>query len=117
MKADIPQKYWMEVPADDKPGYQKLMREARINLTAKNYDKRMMKCYGNSVAMKMPRTFECARGMKIINNLLKRCNHTLNFKYRPDIEYAILNIRVFIMKDILKSRGIPTMNRSSRIVR
>ena len=22
MKADIPQKYWMEVPAADKPGYQ-----------------------------------------------------------------------------------------------
>ncbi len=44
MKADIPQKYWMEVPAADKPGYQKLMRESRINLTQRGvYDKRMMK--------------------------------------------------------------------------
>jgi len=30
MKADIPQKYWMDVPPADKPGYQKLMRESRI---------------------------------------------------------------------------------------
>ena len=33
MKADIPAKYWMNVPAGDQPGYQKLMRESRIALT------------------------------------------------------------------------------------
>ncbi len=33
MKADIPAKYWMQVPAADQPGYQKMMRESRIDLT------------------------------------------------------------------------------------
>ncbi|MDH0032354.1 MULTISPECIES: putative solute-binding protein [Acinetobacter] len=61
MKADIPQKYWMEVPAADKPGYQKLMREARINLTAKGiYDKRMMKLLWQFRCREDAKNFECA---------------------------------------------------------
>ncbi|EKU60651.1 MULTISPECIES: putative solute-binding protein [Acinetobacter] len=60
MKADIPQKYWMEVPAADKPGYQKLMREARINLTAKGiYDKRMMKLLWQFRCREDAKNFEC----------------------------------------------------------
>ncbi|WP_087547911.1 putative solute-binding protein [Acinetobacter sp. WCHA39] len=61
MKADIPQKYWMEVPPADKPGYQKLMREARINLTAKGiYDKRMMKLLWQFRCREDAKNFECA---------------------------------------------------------
>ena len=61
MKADIPQKYWMEVPSADKPGYQKLMREARINLTAKGiYDKRMMKLLWQFRCREDAKNFECA---------------------------------------------------------
>jgi len=60
MKADIPQKYWMEVPTSDKPGYQKLMREARINLTAKGiYDKRMMKLLWQFRCREDAKNFEC----------------------------------------------------------
>ena len=60
MRADIPQKYWMEVPAADKPGYQKMMREARINLTAKGiYDKRMMKLLWKFRCREDAKNFEC----------------------------------------------------------
>ena len=37
MKAEIPAKYWMQVPAADQPGYQKMMQEARIDLTKPRY--------------------------------------------------------------------------------
>ena len=61
MKADIPQKYWMEVPAADKPGYQNMMRLARIDLTAKGiYDKRMMKLLWQFRCKEDPKNFECA---------------------------------------------------------
>ena len=60
MKADIPQKYWMEVPAADKPGYQNMMRLARIDLTAKGiYDKRMMKLLWQFRCKQAPTNFEC----------------------------------------------------------
>ncbi|TNW36788.1 hypothetical protein EPJ60_19185, partial [Acinetobacter baumannii] len=60
MKADIPQKYWMEVPAADKPGYQKLMRESRINLTQRGvYDKRMMKLLWQFRCKQDAKNFEC----------------------------------------------------------
>lgn len=60
MKADIPQKYWMEVPASDKPGYQKLMREARIDLTKRGiYDKRMMKLLWQFRCREDAKNFEC----------------------------------------------------------
>ena len=61
MKADIPQKYWMEVPAADKPGYQNMMRLARIDLTAKGiYDKRMMKLLWQFRCKEDAKNFECA---------------------------------------------------------
>ncbi|WP_394650676.1 putative solute-binding protein [uncultured Acinetobacter sp.] len=60
MKADIPQKYWMDVPAADKPGYQKMMREARINLTKRGiYDKRMMKLLWQFRCKEDRANFEC----------------------------------------------------------
>jgi hypothetical protein len=60
MKADIPQKYWMEVPEADKPGYQKLMRDSRINLTTRGvYDKRMMKLLWQFRCKEVPTNFEC----------------------------------------------------------
>lgn len=60
MKADIPAKYWMDVPDVDKPGYQKMMREARIDLTKRNvYDKRMMKLLWQFRCRENPKNFEC----------------------------------------------------------
>lgn len=60
MKADIPTKYWMDVPATDKPGYQKMMREARINLTQQGvYDKRMMKLLWQFRCKEDAKNFEC----------------------------------------------------------
>lgn len=61
MKADIPGKYWMEVPEADKPGYQKLMRDSRINLTSQGiYDKRMMKLLWQFRCRENPKNSECA---------------------------------------------------------
>lgn len=61
MKADIPSKYWMDIPAADKPGYQKMMREARIDLTKRGiYDKRMMKLLWQFRCKQDPKNFECA---------------------------------------------------------
>ncbi len=60
MKADIPAKYWMNVPAGDKPGYQKLMREARISLTKQGvYNKQMMKLLWQFRCKNDPSNFEC----------------------------------------------------------
>ena len=60
MKADIPTKYWMEVSATDKPGYQKMMRDARINLTQQGvYDKRMMKLLWQFRCKEDAKNFEC----------------------------------------------------------
>lgn len=61
MKSDIPKKYWMDVPAADKPGYQKMMREARIDLTRRGvYEKRMMKLLWQFRCRQEPKNFECA---------------------------------------------------------
>ncbi|RYL22857.1 putative solute-binding protein [Acinetobacter piscicola] len=61
MKADIPAKYWMQVPAADKPGYQKLMRESRISLTKQGvYNKQMMKLLWQFRCKNDPKNFECA---------------------------------------------------------
>lgn len=50
----------MEVPAADKPGYQKLMRESRINLTQRGvYDKRMMKLLWQFRCKQDAKNFEC----------------------------------------------------------
>lgn len=44
MKLNIPQKYWVNVTPNDQLGYQKMLRESRIDLTKRGvYDKRMMK--------------------------------------------------------------------------
>ncbi|MCH7337884.1 putative solute-binding protein [Acinetobacter sp. NIPH 2699] len=60
MKADIPKRYWMDVPASDQPGYQKLMREARIDLTKRGvYDKRMMKLLWQFRCRENAKNFEC----------------------------------------------------------
>lgn len=61
MKADIPAKYWMNVPAGDQPGYQKLMREARIELTKRGiYNKQMMKLLWQFRCKNEPSNFECS---------------------------------------------------------
>ncbi|EZQ02166.1 MULTISPECIES: putative solute-binding protein [unclassified Acinetobacter] len=61
MKADIPAKYWMNVPAGDKPGYQKLMRESRIALTKQGvYNKQMMKLLWQFRCKNEPTNFECS---------------------------------------------------------
>ena len=61
MKADIPAKYWMQVPAGDQPGYQKLMRESRISLTKQGvYNKQMMKFLWQFRCKQNPQNFECA---------------------------------------------------------
>ncbi|AXY58652.1 MULTISPECIES: putative solute-binding protein [Acinetobacter] len=61
MKSDIPAKYWMEVPASDKPGYQKMMRESRVDLTKRGvYDKRMMKLLWQFRCKQDPKNFECS---------------------------------------------------------
>ncbi|WP_445114507.1 putative solute-binding protein [Acinetobacter sp. WZC-1] len=61
MKADIPAKYWMQIPAADQQGYQKLMRESRINLTKQGvYDKRMMKLLWRFRCKQAPSNFECS---------------------------------------------------------
>lgn len=61
MKSDIPSRYWMDVPTVDKPGYQKMMRDARIDLTKRGiYDKRMMKLLWQFRCKNDPKNFECA---------------------------------------------------------
>ncbi|RZG64292.1 hypothetical protein EXE25_17320 [Acinetobacter bouvetii] len=61
MKSDIPSKYWMDVPVADRPGYQKMMREARIDLTKRGvYEKRMMKLLWQFRCKQDPKNFECA---------------------------------------------------------
>ncbi len=86
-----------------KPGYQKLMRESRINLT-----KRMINgwwnYYGNSVVNKMLRMRLTRWELQII--LIKIL--ALNFEDRPYIDYAILNIGYFERHS--KIRGTIIMN-------
>lgn len=61
MKTDIPSKYWMDVPAVDRAGYQKMMREARVDLTKRGvYDKQMMKLLWQFRCKEDPKNFECA---------------------------------------------------------
>ena len=51
----------MDVPAADKPGYQKLMRDSRINLTTQGvYDKRMMKLLWQFRCRENAKQPECA---------------------------------------------------------
>ena len=60
-EADIPAKYWMDIPDADKPGYTKLMRESRIALTADGiYNKKMMSLLKKVRCKNDASSFECA---------------------------------------------------------
>jgi hypothetical protein len=60
-EADIPAKYWEDIPANDKIGYVKLMRDARIELTKEGiYDKSMMSLLKKARCQADPSSFECA---------------------------------------------------------
>lgn len=60
-EADIPAKYWMDIPDADKPGYVKLMRESRISLTSEGiYDKKMTSLLKKVRCKNDPSSFECA---------------------------------------------------------
>jgi hypothetical protein len=57
----IDEKYWMDVPASDKPGYIKLMRESRIAMTKEGfYDKRMMSFLKKIRCQFEPTNYECS---------------------------------------------------------
>lgn len=57
----IDAKYWMDIPANDKVGYVKLMREARIDLTKEGiYNKKMMAILKKVRCQIDPTSFECA---------------------------------------------------------
>ncbi|MEY2862676.1 MAG: hypothetical protein RLY58_383 [Pseudomonadota bacterium] len=57
----IPAKYWMDVPAADKPGYIKLMREARLDMVkAGYYDPRMMSLLKHVRCTIEPTQYECS---------------------------------------------------------
>lgn len=61
MEADIPAKYWMDIPPNDKIGYIKLMRESRIALTKEGiYNKKMMSFLKRARCQAEPASFECA---------------------------------------------------------
>jgi hypothetical protein len=58
---DIDNKYWEELSANDKLGYIKLMREARIDLTKDGiYDKKMMGLLKKVRCVQDPSSFECS---------------------------------------------------------
>jgi hypothetical protein len=60
-EAAIPAKYWMDIPANDKIGYVKLMRESRIALTKEGlYNKSMMSLLKKARCQAEPSSFECA---------------------------------------------------------
>lgn len=57
----IDEKYWMDVPAADKPGYVKLMRESRIAMANEGfYDKRMMSFLKKIRCSFDPGNYECS---------------------------------------------------------
>ena len=61
MEKDIPAKYWMDIREADKPGYIKIMREARIQMTKEGfYDPAMMKILKKIRCNQNPSSFECA---------------------------------------------------------
>lgn len=57
----IPKKYWIDLHPSDKPGYMKLMREARLEMTKLGlYDKEMMSLLKRIRCAQEPSNFECA---------------------------------------------------------
>ena len=61
MEKDVPAKFWMSIPDQDKIGYIKIMRESRIALTKDGiYDKKMMSLLKKVRCQAEPANFECA---------------------------------------------------------
>lgn len=61
LEAAIPAKYKMAIPATDKEGYQKLMRDSRIALTKQGiYDASMMSVLKRARCSAEPSNFECS---------------------------------------------------------
>lgn len=59
-EAAIPAKYWEEIPAADKVGYVKMMRQSRIELTKEGiYNKKMMALLKKVRCQVDPSSFEC----------------------------------------------------------
>ncbi|ENV55415.1 hypothetical protein F952_00037 [Acinetobacter baylyi DSM 14961 = CIP 107474] len=61
IERDIPTKYWLDVPEADKPGYIKIMREARIQMTKEGYyNQEMMHLLKQIRCSQNPSNYECA---------------------------------------------------------
>lgn len=61
LEKNIPEKYWMDIPESDKPGYMKIMREARIQMTKEGYyNAEMMKILKKIRCGQTPSNFECS---------------------------------------------------------
>ena len=57
----IDPKYWLDIPANEKVGYIKLMREARISMTDEGiYNKKMMSILKKVRCSQDPTSFECS---------------------------------------------------------
>ncbi len=61
IESEIPAKYWMQIRDAEKPGYMKIMREARIQMTKEGYyDTEMMRLLKKVRCAQNPSNFECA---------------------------------------------------------
>lgn len=61
LEREVPDKYWFDIREADKPGYIKIMREARIQMTKEGfYDPTMMKILKKVRCGQTPSSFECA---------------------------------------------------------
>ena len=61
LEREVPDKYWFDIREADKPGYIKIMREARIHMTKEGfYDPTMMKILKKVRCGQTPSSFECA---------------------------------------------------------
>ncbi|KEC82854.1 RND transporter [Acinetobacter sp. ETR1] len=61
LEREVPDKYWFDIREADKPGYIKIMREARIQMTKEGfYDPTMMKILKKFRCGQTPSSFECA---------------------------------------------------------
>ena len=61
LEREVPDKYWFDIREADKPGYIKIMRKARIQMTKEGfYDPTMMKILKKVRCGQTPSSFECA---------------------------------------------------------
>nr|WP_174506408.1 putative solute-binding protein [Acinetobacter sp. Marseille-Q1620] len=61
LEKQIPAKYWMDIREADKPGYIRIMREARIQMTKEGYyNPEMMKILKKIRCAQNPGNFECS---------------------------------------------------------